>query len=108
VHPLLWQPDAKIDWKNSGKKSTLQGMSASLSSVMSQIASRSVSCFMAALMSLSMSLFSLKVGELVERTEATLGPVDILVNNAGIMYYTMMKNLKEEEWERQIDLNCKV
>lgn len=48
-----------------------------------------------------------EVKELVKHTEMTLGPVDILVNNAGIMYYTMMKNLLEEEWERQIDVNVK-
>ncbi|ELT91031.1 hypothetical protein CAPTEDRAFT_168750 [Capitella teleta] len=48
-----------------------------------------------------------QVGEMVERTETTLGPVDILVNNAGIMYYTMMKNLHEDQWDRQVDLNCK-
>ncbi|CAC5423035.1 Uncharacterized oxidoreductase SA2266,Uncharacterized oxidoreductase MXAN_5909,Uncharacterized oxidoreductase SSP1627 [Staphylococcus saprophyticus subsp. saprophyticus ATCC 15305 _ NCTC 7292],Uncharacterized oxidoreductase Lmo0432,Uncharacterized oxidoreductase SAR2567,Uncharacterized oxidoreductase SACOL2488,Uncharacterized oxidoreductase Lin0452,Uncharacterized oxidoreductase SAS2370,Uncharacterized oxidoreductase SSP0419 [Staphylococcus saprophyticus subsp. saprophyticus ATCC 15305 _ NCTC 7292] [Mytilu len=47
------------------------------------------------------------VKELVKHTESVFGPVDILVNNAGVMYYTMMKNLHEEEWERQIDLNCK-
>lgn len=41
-------------------------------------------------------------------TEAEFGPVDILVNNAGIMYYTMMVNQHEQEWHRQIDLNCKV
>ena len=46
--------------------------------------------------------------ELVHHTEATLGPVDILVNNAGVMYYTMVKNLREDEWERQVDVNCKV
>ncbi|XP_064637306.1 uncharacterized protein LOC135493708 isoform X2 [Lineus longissimus] len=45
--------------------------------------------------------------ELVRHTETSLGPVDILVNNAGVMYYTMMKNLKEDEWERQVDVNCK-
>ena len=27
----------------------------------------------------------------------TLGPVDILVNCAGVMYYTMMKNLRETD-----------
>ncbi|XP_013419834.1 uncharacterized protein LOC106180401 [Lingula anatina] len=48
-----------------------------------------------------------EVKELVQHAECTLGPVDILVNNAGVMYYTLMKNLHEEEWERQIDLNCK-
>ena len=45
---------------------------------------------------------------MVKHAEYTLGPIDILVNNAGIMYYTMMKNLKVDEWERQIDINCKV
>lgn len=45
--------------------------------------------------------------ELVCHTEYTLGPVDILVNNAGVMYYTMMKNMHEDEWERQVDINCK-
>jgi len=44
----------------------------------------------------------------VRHTESVFGPVDILVNNAGVMYYTMMKNFHEDEWERQIDLNCKV
>ena len=46
--------------------------------------------------------------ELVKHTEATLGPVNILVNNAGVMFYTMMKNLNEEQWEQQVDINCKV
>ena len=45
---------------------------------------------------------------MVRHVETTLGPVDILVNNAGIMYYTMMKNRKEDEWLQQIDINCKV
>ena len=44
---------------------------------------------------------------MVKHVECALGPVDILVNNAGIMYYTMMKNLQEEEWDKQVDLNCK-
>ncbi|KAH9494553.1 hypothetical protein Btru_019837 [Bulinus truncatus] len=48
-----------------------------------------------------------QVKALVKQTESTLGPVDILVNNAGVMYYTLMKNLHEDEWERQIDVNCK-
>ena len=46
--------------------------------------------------------------ELVRHTEMTLGPIDILVNNAGTMCYTMMKNLHEDEWEKQIDVNIKV
>ena len=50
----------------------------------------------------------LQVKALISRAESELGPVDILVNCAGLMYYTMMKNLHEDEWERQIDVNCKV
>ena len=46
--------------------------------------------------------------DLVAKTEEELGPVDILVNNAGIMYYTLMTNLLEDEWERTVDVNCKV
>ena len=46
--------------------------------------------------------------ELVKQTESQLGPVDILVNAAGIMFYTLMKNVHEDEWERQVDVNCKV
>ncbi len=41
------------------------------------------------------------------RTERELGPVDFLVNCAGVMYYTLMKNLLEEEWERTVEVNCK-
>ncbi|XP_046369445.2 glycine betaine reductase ATRR-like isoform X1 [Haliotis rufescens] len=48
-----------------------------------------------------------EVAELVKHTEMTLGPVDILVNNAGIMYYTLMTNLHFDEWDKQVDLNCK-
>ncbi len=45
---------------------------------------------------------------MVKQTEDTLGPVDIIVNCAGVMYYTMMKNLHLDEWERTVDINCKV
>ena len=47
------------------------------------------------------------VGALVARAERELGPVDFLVNCAGVMYYTLMKNLREEEWERTVEVNCK-
>lgn len=43
----------------------------------------------------------------VQRTESLLGPVDILVNNAGVLYYTMMKNLHVEEWQKIVDVNIK-
>ena len=48
-----------------------------------------------------------QVGELVERAEEDLGPVDALVNCAGVMYYTLMKNVREDEWERTVDVTCK-
>lgn len=48
-----------------------------------------------------------QVRGLIEHAEAELGPVDILVNCAGVMYYTLMKNRHEEEWERTVEINCK-
>jgi NADP-dependent 3-hydroxy acid dehydrogenase YdfG len=48
-----------------------------------------------------------QVRSLVARTEEELGPVEILVNCAGVMYYTLMKNRREEEWERTVEVNCK-
>ncbi|XP_050415332.1 uncharacterized protein LOC126829469 isoform X1 [Patella vulgata] len=48
-----------------------------------------------------------EVEEMVRHTELSLGPVDILVNSAGVMYYTYMKSKHYDEWERQIDINCK-
>jgi NADP-dependent 3-hydroxy acid dehydrogenase YdfG len=48
-----------------------------------------------------------QVRSLVRHAGEELGPVEILVNCAGVMYYTMMKNLCEEEWERTIEVNCK-
>ena len=48
-----------------------------------------------------------QVQDLMSHTESELGPVDILVNCAGVMYYTMMKNLHEDEWERTVDVCCK-
>jgi NADP-dependent 3-hydroxy acid dehydrogenase YdfG len=48
-----------------------------------------------------------QVKSLVARAENELGPVEILVNCAGIMYYTLMKNLHEDDWEWTIEVNCK-
>jgi NADP-dependent 3-hydroxy acid dehydrogenase YdfG len=48
-----------------------------------------------------------QIKALVARTEEELGPVDVLVNCAGVMYYTLMKNLREDDWERTVDVNCK-
>ncbi len=47
------------------------------------------------------------VKALIRRAEDELGPVDALVNCAGVMYYTLMKNLRENEWETTVEVNCK-
>lgn len=48
-----------------------------------------------------------QVEDLVRAATDELGPVDILVSCAGVMYFTMMANVKTEEWERTVDVNCK-
>ena len=48
-----------------------------------------------------------QVKSLVRRTEEELGPVDVLVNCAGVMYYTLMSNLHEDDWEQTVDVLCK-
>ena len=47
------------------------------------------------------------VEALVGRAEEDLGPVEMLVNCAGVMYYTLMRNLREDEWGRTVEVNCK-
>jgi NADP-dependent 3-hydroxy acid dehydrogenase YdfG len=48
-----------------------------------------------------------QIRSLLARAEDQLGPVEILINCAGVMYYTLMKNVREEEWERTVEVNCK-
>ncbi|HET6884727.1 MAG TPA: SDR family oxidoreductase [Rubrobacteraceae bacterium] len=48
-----------------------------------------------------------QVRSLVSRAEEELGPVDVLVHCAGVMYYTLMRNVREEEWDRTVEVNCK-
>jgi NADPH:quinone reductase-like Zn-dependent oxidoreductase len=48
------------------------------------------------------------VNELVKQAEEHYKKgVDVLVNVAGVMYFTLMKNCKTEEWNRTVDVNCK-
>ena len=48
------------------------------------------------------------VKTLVKTAEEKFGSgVDILVNCAGVMYFTLMKNVHEDEWERTVDVNVK-
>lgn len=47
------------------------------------------------------------VAALIRSAESALGPCDILVNCAGVMYFTMMKNVIWDQWDRQVDVNCK-
>ncbi len=48
-----------------------------------------------------------QVKSLVACTDEELGPVDVLVNCAGVMFYTLMKNAHEDDWERTVDVVCK-
>ncbi len=48
-----------------------------------------------------------QVKSLIARTEHELGPVDVLVNCAGVMFYSLMKNLHEDDWEQTLDVLCK-
>ena len=47
------------------------------------------------------------VENLVKTAEVAFGPVDILVNCAGVMYFTLMKNVMWDQWDAQVDINCK-
>ncbi|PWY74286.1 acetyl-CoA synthetase-like protein [Aspergillus heteromorphus CBS 117.55] len=48
-----------------------------------------------------------QVDSLLQATADELGPVDYLISCAGVMYFTMMANVKTDEWERTVDVNCK-
>ncbi|KAN0065680.1 hypothetical protein ACQY0O_000810 [Thecaphora frezii] len=48
-----------------------------------------------------------QVESLMRTTTTTLGPIDIIVSCAGVMYYTLMQNIKVDEWEQTVDVNCK-
>jgi NADP-dependent 3-hydroxy acid dehydrogenase YdfG len=48
-----------------------------------------------------------EVAHLVQVVEVSLGPIDIMVNCAGVMYFTLMKNVVWDQWEAQVDVNCK-
>jgi NADP-dependent 3-hydroxy acid dehydrogenase YdfG len=48
-----------------------------------------------------------QVQALIATTTKDLGPIDIFVSVSGVMYFTMMKNVQAEEWDRTVDVNCK-
>jgi NADP-dependent 3-hydroxy acid dehydrogenase YdfG len=48
-----------------------------------------------------------QVEDLMEAARSQLGDIDILLNVAGVMYFTMMHNVKVDEWEKTVDVNCK-
>jgi 3-oxoacyl-[acyl-carrier protein] reductase len=47
------------------------------------------------------------VAALVEKTQATLGPISILVNNAGIGLFGAAHEKTEADWDRVLDTNLK-
>jgi len=48
-----------------------------------------------------------EVQEMIEKTIKKWGKIDILVNNAGIADFKNFLELKEEDWDRTIDINLK-
>lgn len=49
----------------------------------------------------------IEVEQLFDETIALYGKVDIWVNNAGVMLNALIKDLSEEQLEKQIDINVK-
>jgi 3-oxoacyl-[acyl-carrier protein] reductase len=47
------------------------------------------------------------VTDLIERIDATIGPVDVLVNNAGVALRRSLDELTEEDFDRTIAINLK-
>jgi len=47
------------------------------------------------------------VSSLVEKTEASLGPLDILINNAGIGHFASIQDASETDWDAVLDTNLK-
>jgi 3-oxoacyl-[acyl-carrier protein] reductase len=50
---------------------------------------------------------SADVAELVEKTQAALGPISILVNNAGLGIFGPVQEKSEEDWDRVLNTNLK-
>src|SRR5271167_1424803 len=47
------------------------------------------------------------LASLVEKAEASLGPIHVLVNNAGIGYFTPVQDATEADWDAVLDTNLK-
>jgi 3-oxoacyl-[acyl-carrier protein] reductase len=50
---------------------------------------------------------SAEVAQLIEKTEAALGPITILVNNAGVGVFGPAQEKTEAEWDRVLNTNLK-
>lgn len=49
-----------------------------------------------------------KVFNLVLYINEILGLVDMIINCVGLGFYMIMKNCFVDDWEKMIDVNCKV
>ena len=48
---------------------------------------------------------TLSLDNLAKHAESSMGRIDILVNNAGITRDTLMMRMKDEDWQKVIDVN---
>jgi 3-oxoacyl-[acyl-carrier protein] reductase len=48
-----------------------------------------------------------ELASLVEKTEASLGPIHVLINNAGIGYFAPVQDTTEANWDLVLDTNLK-
>lgn len=50
---------------------------------------------------------STQVNQMIEATLKEFGKIDILVNNAGISYQGTIEDMKEEDWDKVMNVNLK-
>lgn len=48
---------------------------------------------------------ALSLDAMIKTAEGAMGRIDILVNNAGVTHDTLMMRMKDEDWQKVIDVN---